>query len=86
LPERRPAALDWRSSNKKGRLSNSPRLIVLFKFVGYSPSGDTPIMPFVWCAVGAHEKPRSPKSSNPLLAGVFQSYDLFSGDGKASSE
>jgi hypothetical protein len=34
---------------------------------------ETPVNPFVWCAFGAHETPRSPKALNPLLAGVFQS-------------
>ena len=43
-------------------------------------------MPFVWCAVGAHVTPHSPKAPNPLLAAVFQSSGLFSvtADGKSA--
>jgi hypothetical protein len=37
------------------------------KFVGYSLSGETPFIPFVWCEVGAHKTPRPP--NNLILCG-----------------
>jgi hypothetical protein len=41
--------------------------------VGYLVFDETPVNPFVWCAVGAHETPRAPNAPNHLLGGVFQS-------------
>jgi hypothetical protein len=46
----------------------------LINFLVYSLSSETPINPLVWCAVGAHKTPRSPKAPNPLLVGEFLSY------------
>jgi hypothetical protein len=42
-------------------VSGRRRPIILSKFLSYSHSGETPIIPFVWCAAGAHETPRPPK-------------------------
>jgi hypothetical protein len=55
-------------------------LIVLFKNLGYLVFGDAPIGPFVWCAFGAHETPRTPNALNPLLAGVFPEIRQWRGE------
>jgi hypothetical protein len=38
---------------------NCPRLFS--KFLGYSVSGETPSIPFGWCAIGAHKTSHPPK-------------------------
>jgi hypothetical protein len=55
--------------------------MVLFKFVGYLVFDETPVNPFVWCAVGAHETPATPNAPNYLLAEVFPEF----GSGTARS-